>query len=141
MREKKSLIETVRGLSSWAYRMSEEGPHSTRIDFFDVTSQANRFLENLEGSLDSLAEHEGITHNRACLELRRILFYGHETFHYDDEPDTRKILRLCLHLGIRAPVGWHAHFLLVSKRYRSIHRPNRRLKCPDYIREIREKNA
>jgi len=108
----------------------------TRMGFLEVAHDANRFLENFERNLDFLADYERTTHNQACRMMGRILFEGHRVHDYD-EPNMERILALCLQLGIRAPTGWHGRFLLKSERYRSIHRPNNRLKCPDYIREIR----
>ena len=136
---KKRVLELVRGLSSWSYRMSEQGPQRTRGGFLEVMLQANRFLEKFEENIDFLADSERVTKDQACRMMRDILFQGHKVYDYD-EPSRGRILNLCLHLGVKAPAGWHGHFLLASKRYRSLHRPNNRLKCPDYIREIREKN-
>lgn len=118
MKEKKNLIKTVRGLSSWAYRMSETGPASYRGRFLTVMEQANKFLLRLEEHLDFL-EDNGRTKKEAVLEMRRALFRGHENFHLD-EPSRRKILRLCLDLGLRAPPGWHGHFMFSDQRYKSI---------------------
>ena len=118
MREKRRLIETVCVLSSWAYRMSETGPASYRGRFLTVMDQANKFTFRLEEHLDFLKEH-GRTQKGAVLEMRRALFRGHENF-YLDEPNRNNILRLCLDLGLRAPPGWHGHFMFSNQRYKSI---------------------
>lgn len=139
MKEKKRLIRLVKGLCSWCQMMSESGPQSTKIEFLDVMSKANRFLMKLEGNLDELAGYEHITHNEACLRLTEVLFHGHQ-LHWD-QPSKSQILHLCLHLGIRAPAGWHGYFMLKKEEYRLMIRPRKKKwACPQHIREICERN-
>lgn len=134
---KKSVLDLVRGLSRWCLEMSDSGPQSARRDFLKIMDQSNRFILGFEESLDDLASYEGVTQDEACRIMRRILFYGHDVYHYG-QPNRKLLLELCLELGLKAPPGWHGHFIFKKKEYRRMHHP--RDKMPARIREIWKRN-
>lgn len=141
MQEKSRLIGLVTGLSSWCQSMSEKYPHAVKIRFFDIMNQTNRFMDNFENNIESLTNF-GMTYNKACVSMREALFdENDDDSNLFDSPDMGQILSLCLDLGIKAPIGWHGHFMLNCEEYRLMIRPRKdKFQCPPEILETYRKN-
>ena len=123
----KTVLNPVRDLSSWACFHLQNGPASTRMMFLEIMDECERFILNLDGNIEYLAQYEKITRPAACLLLKKIL-YGYEDHDLDwDCPSLALIKKPCMHLGLRAPEGWHKALMRKSSRYRLMHHPRKRI--------------